>query len=57
MENLRIMAAQMNPSRGVCDIATNARTMAALWRQADEQNVDLIVTPEQSLTGVTSHLH
>lgn len=51
MDNLKLMAAQINPSRGVCDIATNALRHAQLWNQADEQGVDLIVMSEQSLTG------
>lgn len=51
MQNLTIMAAQLNPEKGVLDIAGNARRLAKLWEEADEKNVDLIVTPEQSLTG------
>jgi NAD+ synthase len=48
---LKIMAAQINPSCGVCDIAANAKRLAKIWQNADTQQVDLIVTPEQSLTG------
>lgn len=51
MDNLRILSAQINPSRGVCDIAGNAQAIATIWQQADAQQVDLVVTPEQSLTG------
>lgn len=51
MDNLRILSAQLNPSRGVCDIAGNAKKIADIWQQADAQQVDLVVTPEQSLTG------
>ncbi len=48
---LNIMTAQLNPKRGACDIAGNAKRLADLWVEADEKGVDLVVTPEQSLTG------
>ena len=51
MTTLKILAAQINPKRGVLDIAGNARRIADIWTKADEQGVDLVVTPEQSLTG------
>ena len=51
MTALRIMAAQINPRNGVLDIANNTKRIAEIWQQADAQQVDLVVTPEQSLTG------
>lgn len=51
MSSLKIMAAQMNPRRGVLDIAGNAQRIAQIWKDADDKGVDLVVTPEQSLTG------
>jgi NAD+ synthase len=51
MNSLLIMSAQINPSRGVGDLAGNAIAHADIWKQADAQGVDLIVMPEQSITG------
>ncbi len=51
MNSLLIMSAQINPRRGVGDLAGNAKYAAEIWKQGDAKGVDLIVMPEQSITG------
>lgn len=49
VSQLKIMAAQVNPSRGVGDVAGNLKRHFKMLHEAG--SVDLIVMPEQSLTG------
>lgn len=46
---MKIAIAQINPIIG--DLAGNARQILQFARQADEQNVSLLLTPELSLCG------
>ncbi len=46
---MKIAAAQMNTR--ACDIAGNIKKIIAFWEMAEEQNVDLVLTPEQSISG------
>lgn len=46
---LKIAAAQIDTTVG--DLAGNAQKIMAAWRKAEVEGVDLVVTPEMSLTG------
>lgn len=46
---MKIAAAQINTR--ACDIEGNVRKIEDFWGRAQTQGVDLMVTPEQSITG------
>ena len=49
MDKLKFAAAQINTR--ACDIAGNISKIEDFWARAEAQNVDLMVTPEQSISG------
>lgn len=46
---MKLAAAQINTR--ACDIAGNVQKIEKFWAQAEAQGVDLMVTPEQSISG------
>ncbi|MDD9901132.1 MAG: NAD+ synthase [Alphaproteobacteria bacterium] len=46
---MKLAAAQINTT--ACDVAGNIEKIVSAWKKADAQGVELVVTPEQSISG------
>ena len=49
MPSLKIASAQINTTP--CDVAGNVTKIIDYWEQAEADGADLVITPEQSITG------